>query len=315
MRIGIIGAGYAATAHSKAIEKIDPNISRYVYDVKAKTACKFADENGCRAVKNLGELYDSVDAIIVATPTSTHFKLTIEAMRKDKHILCEKPMAMLVSEAIDMLDICREKKLICAVGFNYRFFDIIKILQENEDIGALIHIDILIERLFRTDWHNDGVGALFDLGIHIIDLIAYLCHESIALDSCSVCISDDNATVICGKTEGGVSFHLTAARITEPRKVRFCMNIVGAKGGFDYDSRLETIYTVEKDNIAQVFQFKKAMDTAGFFDFTDSVFRQDKAWIQAMLGDPINKLASFEDGLRSQIALDYFLTKSFMVMR
>ena len=313
MRIGIIGAGYVATIHSKAIQMINPDISRYIYDTRMETAQKFAKEHGCQVVENKEDFYDSVDAVIIATPTSTHYKLVMESMIRGKHILCEKPMAALVSEASDMFAMSREKNLVCAIGFNYRFFEITKILKETVEIGDFIQIDILINRLFRKDRKNTDDGVLSDLGIHLIDLITYLCNQNIDLESCRVCMKRtdevDYDTTVYGKTEKGISFKLAAARIEESNEVRFCIDIAGTRGNFKYDSRQDTIYTIEKNHNTQTYHFEKTVGTSDFFDFTDSILRQDMEWINAILEGPITKLATFKDGLQSQATLDNFLNK------
>lgn len=312
MKIGIIGAGYAAQVHSKAIKMFCPDIVQYVYDVKTQTARKFAQIYGCQAVETIGELYDNIDAVIIATPTFTHYDLAMEAMQKGKHVLCEKPMAIRVTEAAEMLALSREKKLICAIGFNYRFFEITKILKGLDQIGEMARIRILIKRLFRNDWHNKDNGVLADLGIHLIDLITYLCGQNINLSSCKVerkCMEDwDYDARVCGETEKGISFELAAARIKESEKVRFSIEILGTDGVFRYDSRQETAYTIENNNFAKVYDFDKAEKTDGFFDFTDSISRQDVDWIRAVSGEKARKTATFEDGFRAQKALDYFLS-------
>ena len=67
----------------------------------------------------------------------------------------------------------KRRNLTCAIGFNYRFFEITEILQKTNQIGKICDIDIAIKRLFRNDWHNKENGVLADLGIHLIDYIMY----------------------------------------------------------------------------------------------------------------------------------------------
>ena len=313
LRIGIIGAGYAATIHTKALELIDHNISIYIYDIRMETAHEFAKEHGCLLATNMEDLYNNAEAVIIATPSSTHYKLVMEAMERGKHVLCEKPMASIASEASDMLALSQEKNLICAIGFNYRFFEISNILKEVVKIGKPTQINILINRLFRKKWKNTDDGVLSDLGIHLIDLITYLCNQNIDLESCRVCMKRtdkvDYDTTVYGKTEKGLSFKLAAARIEESNEVRFCIDIAGTRGNFKYDSRQDTVYTIEKNHNTQTSHFEKTVETSDFFDFTDSILRQDMEWINAILGEPVTKLATFKDGLQSQVALDNFLNK------
>ena len=152
MKIGIIGIGFAGQLHSKVIEMLDTNIVYYVYDVMPNAAQEFAKAHKCQAVNSLEELYEKIDAVIIATPTFTHYNLVMEAIQKGKHILCEKPMAVRLSEAEEMLEMSRKENKICAIGFNYRFFEITEILKKQNQIGEMCNIKILIKRLFRNDW-------------------------------------------------------------------------------------------------------------------------------------------------------------------
>lgn len=313
MKIGIIGIGFAGQLHSKVIEMLDTNIVYYVYDVTPNAAQEFAKAHKCQAVNSLEELYKKIDAVIIATPTFTHYNLVMEAIQKGKHILCEKPMAVRLSETEEMLEMSRKKNKICAIGFNYRFFEITEILKKQNQIGEMCNIKILIKRLFRNDWHNKDNGVLADLGIHLIDYITYLCNQSINLSTCKVrrkyIEGWDYDSKVLGKTEKGIPFELIASRTKNPDEVQFNIEIVGTKGTFRYDSRKETTYEIEKDNISCKYNFEKEQKTEGFFDFTDSILRQDEAWLKAISSENVKNIATFEDGFRAQKALEIFLLK------
>ena len=171
MNVGIIGMGFVGQLHLKAMKMIDQNIKCYVYDLRSDIAQEFAKKYGCSVISTLEEMYDSTDAIIIATPTFTHYELTMRAIRKGKHVLCEKPMALTVSEAKKMVEMAKQKKVVCAIGFNYRFFEITEIFRKTSQIGEICDIQILIKRLFRKDWHNSENGVLADLGIHLMSII------------------------------------------------------------------------------------------------------------------------------------------------
>lgn len=313
MKIGIIGLGYAGQVHSKVIEMSSFDAEYYVYDITANVAKEFAKIHKCYDANTLEELYNNVDAVIIATPTFTHYNLAMEAMRKGKHILCEKPMSFQLTEAKEMLDMSKKRNLICMIGFNYRFFGITEILKRQDKIGDICHINIVIKRLFRNEWHSRENGVLSDLGIHLIDYISYLTEQNINLSTCEVnrkFIEDwDYDSNVSGETENGISFELTASRIKNPAEVQFSFEIIGTKGIFKYDSRQETTYVIEQNNISNVYNFKKNEKTEDFFDFTDSVLKQDEAWIRAISDGNAKKIATFEDGFRAQKALDYFIEK------
>ena len=313
MKIGIIGIGFAGQLHSKAIEMLDPDITYCVYDANLQAAQEFAKVHKCQAVNTIEELYEKTDTIIIATPTFTHYNLAMEAIKKGKNILCEKPMAIRLSEAEEMLEMSKKKNKICAIGFNYRFFEITEILKKQNKIGEICNVKILIKRFFRNDWHNKDNGVLADLGIHLIDYITYLCDQDINLPTCKVkrkyIEGWDYDSKVIGATEKGIQFELTAARTKNQNEIQFSIEVVGTEGIFRYDSRKETTYEIEKDNIPCKYNFEKEQKTEGFFDFSDSILRQDEAWLKAISSGNVKNIATFKDGFRAQKALEFFLSK------
>ena len=313
MKIGIIGLGFVGQIHSKIMESLKSDIEYYVYDITPNIAEEFEKNNNCKATNTIEELFNNVDAVIVATPTFTHYNLVIEATKRGKHVLCEKPMAIQIGEAIEMFDMSKEKNLICSIGFNYRFFEITEILKRNNEIGKIKDIHIEIKRLFRNDWHTKENGVLADLGIHLIDFIYYICNEEIKLSTCKIkqkYIDDwDYDTSVSGKLESGIWFELCASRLKDDEKVRFAFEITGENGKFLYDSRQENLYSIEKEKKLNTYQFVKREKTDGFFDFTDSILRQDIEWIKAISNGNKGNIATFEDGIRAQKVLEFLVSK------
>ena len=93
---------------------------------------------------------------------------------------------------------------------------------------------------------------------------------------------------VFGETEGGILFELVAARTEDLDEVGFRMEIDGEKNMLRFDSRKEQ---------------------GDFFDFSDSIQKQDHAWMQAISLGSRGALASFDHGLYVQNVLAYFLTE------
>ena len=313
MKIGIVGLGFVGQMHLKVIESLKLDIEKYVYDITPNIAKEFEKNNNCKAVDSIEELFNNVDAVIIATPTSTHYNLVMESIRREKHVLCEKPMSVKIEEATEMLKISKEKNLVCSIGFNYRFFEITEILKRNSEIGKIKNIHIEIRRLFRDGWHTKENGVLADLGIHLIDYIYYICEQEIKLSTCKInqkYIEDwDYNTSVSGKLKGGISFELCASRLRNDDEVRFAFEVIGENGKFLYDSRQENLYSIEKDKNINTYQFVKRKKTEGFFDFSDSILRQDTEWIKAISKGIRGNIPTFEDGVRAQKVLDFLVSR------
>jgi predicted dehydrogenase len=93
-----------------------------VADVDTSRASALADELCCVA-GSVEELlsHADVEGIVIATPVATHLDLIREAAAAGKHVLCEKPFASQVEEAIDVLDLVRAAGIVLQVGFHRRF--------------------------------------------------------------------------------------------------------------------------------------------------------------------------------------------------
>lgn len=309
LSIGIIGAGYVANMHSKAIRNIYPDIVQYVFDVNCERAKQFAIDNKCVFMESLDEMMSCVDSLIIASSSDSHYKLSMEAMKLKKNLLCEKPMALSLDNAIEMVETCKIYSLNCSIGYNYRFFDIVGIINNELDIGKWLKIKVTIERLIRNDWSGNGTGVLADLGTHLIDLIVYLCKSDISVTSCSSNIKYEHGVDVYaelnGKTKNEVFFTMISARILDEDNVGFSLEIEGETGGFYYDSRDVNHYKIKRDDLNKCYTVDEGKSVSDFFDFSTSICRQDKEWIDSILYKTACNNASFLDGLKVQEVLKY----------
>lgn len=127
---------------------------------------------------------EDIDAVCLAVPNYLHYPMAMKALDRGKHIICEKPMALNIKEAAEMLEKADEKGLINMIVFNWRFVPAImhmKELIERGEIGSVYHVFFSWltsgrrnrESLFywRFVKSEAGFGALGDTGVHGIDLI------------------------------------------------------------------------------------------------------------------------------------------------
>lgn len=178
LRTGVIGVGSMGRHHARVFNDISKLIG--VYDVNTKMSKSIADEYGCKSFKKLGELVDEVDALSIAVPTEYHYEVAIEAAKRGKHILVEKPLSDNLNEAIKLVEFCKKAGVILAVGQIERFNPVIaelkKIISEGE-LGGLISISS--RRLSSLPGRIKDVGVVMDLAIHDLDIITYLCKSDV----------------------------------------------------------------------------------------------------------------------------------------
>ena len=124
-------------------------------------------------------LQDDVDLVVVNTPVGTHFKFAKQALLANKNVLDEKAFTTTVTEAEELRDIAREKKLKLAVFQNRRWdsdFKTVKQILDQDILGEIVEAEIHFDRYNpnlspkqHKETANPGAGILKDLGSHIID--------------------------------------------------------------------------------------------------------------------------------------------------
>jgi len=94
VRTGIVGAGFSATFHFDAIEKVHgTNVDVVgVYAKDAAQAAAYAQKRGIRHFESLDAILDAVDVIHVCTPPVSHEPIAIAGLQRDKFVVCEKPL-------------------------------------------------------------------------------------------------------------------------------------------------------------------------------------------------------------------------------
>jgi predicted dehydrogenase len=227
MRLGVIGAGKIGGLRIATI-KAHPSVDlAAVYDRSKEAVEKAVAGTSARPCTDLQAILDSgLDAVVVATPPHFHEELCLAAFAAGLHVLCEKPLANTVEGATAIVAAARKAGRILAVGFNLRYYPMVKFARRAVDeglIGNVTHIRVYgghegIHK-FHSDWEykmpESGGGAMMDIGIHMTDLARYFLGEVTSVYGCMsesvwhVDGSEDNAIAIFKNPEGIVASYQT----------------------------------------------------------------------------------------------------------
>jgi len=193
--VGIIGAGGISEAHAQGYLGI-PQKAKIVgvADIDKKSAKQKARKWGAPSwYPNFEDLVkgDDVEAVSVCTPTYTHARISLAAMNAGKHVLCEKPIAMNLSEADEMIRISEEEKVVLQIGHHNRFdpiFEETKEIIDNGTIGRICQVKARQAhgwgwakgkpRSWFAEPDKSGGGTLLDNGCHLFDLLRWLVGEA-----------------------------------------------------------------------------------------------------------------------------------------
>lgn len=177
MKIGVVGLGYwgpnlvrnfLSTDHVSGVVCYDPQLERV-----EKTRKKFPMVETVGSYDELLKRPD-VEAVVLATPVSTHFRLGMKALEADKHLLLEKPMAASVREAESLLNEAEERRLRLMVDHTFIYTGSVRKMKEmidNGDLGDILYFDSVRVNLgmFQHD-----TNVLWDLAPHDLSIMNHL---------------------------------------------------------------------------------------------------------------------------------------------
>jgi len=200
-RVGLIGAGFMAKAHSIAYAGMPMffwpapaiPVRDMIVDTNEQAAREGAAKFGyARWGTDWRQLVNdpAIDIVDICTPNNAHAEIAIAAAEAGKHILCEKPLALTSEQAKQMYLAAEKAGVSTMVAFNYRRTPAIQLAKRYIDEGALGQI-LDFRGTYLQDWSADpaspcswrfqkevcGTGALGDIGTHVVDLLRFLVGE------------------------------------------------------------------------------------------------------------------------------------------
>lgn len=192
VRVGILGLGFGINGHVPAYQA-NPDI-----EIVALGCTNAGIERGKEIANQFGipliftDFYklvisQEVDVVSIAVPPFLHYPVTAEALKAGKHVLCEKPMALNITEAREMLRLAEETKKICMIDFEFRFLPSrrkMKTLIDGGYLGKTYCVNVSMFFDYNASptakpWNwlslrEAGGGILGAIGSHYIDLLLWM---------------------------------------------------------------------------------------------------------------------------------------------
>jgi predicted dehydrogenase len=114
-----------------------------------------------------------VDAVVIATPISTHHALTMQALRSGKHVFVEKPMATTVAECSEMRTAASERGLTLMIGHTFVFSPPVRAVKRLIDAGELGEVYFITSSRVNLGLHQKDVSVVWDLAPHDLSILEY----------------------------------------------------------------------------------------------------------------------------------------------
>ncbi|WP_132187085.1 MULTISPECIES: Gfo/Idh/MocA family protein [Kribbella] len=191
LRVGVIGLGFAGQTALEAFSEL-PDV-----EVVALAGLETDTLKALGAQFQVPQLFekwedllavDGLDAVSIGTPTQLHAPITLAALDKGLHVLCEKPLARTVAEGVAMVEAAKKSGKVLKVVFNHRERGDVAVLKHQIEEGLLGRIYYAKAHWMRRNgipgmggWFTNrelsGGGPLIDLGVHILDMALHLLGE------------------------------------------------------------------------------------------------------------------------------------------
>jgi predicted dehydrogenase len=221
IRVGIVGVGYLGTQHARILSYLEEADLQAVADIDFQKALQIGNRHGVRYFENYEDMIDQIDAAVVATDTSAHFKVSENLLRHGKHVLVEKPITETVEQGEKLLELAAKNNLILQVGHLERFNPAVEAVENMISDPRFIEV----QRLGSFSARSLDIDVVLDLMIHDLDIILALIKDEVAsIKSSGIHVVSEKTDIANARLEfrSGCVATLTASRVHQGkvRKLR-----------------------------------------------------------------------------------------------
>ncbi len=212
IRTAVVGAGKMGAIHAKVYSQLPDSELVAVVDTDQNRATQLAENYGCLAFTDCAEVLGKVDAVTVATPTTTHLQVAKVFLRNKIPVLIEKPLASNVREGRKIVALARRYDTVVAVGHSERCNPVAQAMKRLSIEPKFIEA----HRVSPYPFRSTDVGVVLDIMIHDIDIILSLAHSKIKrVEAVGVTVIEGGEDICNARIvfENGCIANITASRL------------------------------------------------------------------------------------------------------
>jgi predicted dehydrogenase len=271
--IGLVGLGYIGKLHANAYNIIPLCFKQPAVVAKLAGVLRSKLTTEETLMENLGfelrttdpeEFYSrTYDVVDICSPNFLHLEQVRDALKHGAHVYCEKPLAMNLAEARQMVEMAEEAGSKTHVAFVFRYLPALrqmKALLEAGEIGEVFHfrgqllhgsyVDPARPMSWRLRKAQSGGGAFADLGAHLIDMVHYLMGDVFSVRAemrtyieqraapsgakTFETVDVDDWTLCTLHTKSGATGVIEAARMASGTPLVTSLELYGSKGSLIY---------------------------------------------------------------------------------
>ncbi len=313
VRLGILGCGRIGVVHARSIGQIDGATVSAVADAFADPAQALAAQSGAQVMSSEALIAsDQVDAVVIGTPTDTHYDLIHAAAAAGKAILCEKPVDMSADRIRDCAKVVAKAGVPFMTGFNRRFdpnFANVQARIEAGEIGSveLVNIQSRDPSPPPLSYVQSSGGLFRDMMIHDLDMARFMLgEEPVSIYAVGSALVDPEIGNVGDVDTAAVTLTTASGKICQISNSRRAsygydqrIEVHGAKGMLRAENMLEN--TVE---VATETGFRKAPAQPFFLERYEAAYRAEMAHFVHSVQTSQAPLPCLTDGLRAQVLAD-----------
>jgi predicted dehydrogenase len=180
VRFGVVGTGYWGPNLVRNIHELEGAEVRWVCDLRQEALHTVARRYpSVRTTMGFEEVLedDEVEAIVVATPVSTHYALALAALEAGKHVMVEKPLAEASDKAESLIALASESKLVLMPGHTFLYSPPVNLIKNLIASGDLGEIYFISTSRVNLGLHQGDVSVAWDLAPHDFSILRYWLDE------------------------------------------------------------------------------------------------------------------------------------------
>lgn len=343
LRSGFLGGGFMAAVHSRAARAAGAATAILASSTAERAAVAVRELGIERPARDIDEVLASdADVVHVCTPNATHAGYALRVIDAGKHVICEKPLATTVEDARALAAASRERGIVAAVPFVYRYHPMVREARARVaagEIGDLLTVDCgyLQDWMLLPgddDWRaraaDGGPSRAFaDIGSHLCDLLEFIAGERIVrltartrrvfAERGSRPVTNEDAVSILVEMSSGAIGTLLVSQMAAGRKNALTIELHGARASIRFDQeRPEELWLGHREGNRQLlrdpqtaqpgvsrFSRVPAGHAQGYQDAFNGFVADVYAAIQ---GQRPEGLPSFDDGVRAAQLTEAVLT-------
>lgn len=298
LKIGVIGTGHLGKIHLRNLLEM-PLVFDLCgfFDTDVSIVKEIESEFQLTSFNQLEDLIQRVDALLIASPTHTHFSIAVQALKSGKHVFIEKPVCLTSEESKKLLLYAQEAGVLVQVGHVERFNPALRAAT------PLIDQPLFIESRRMAPFQKRGtdVSVVYDLMIHDIDIALKITNSNIkkiaAFGMRVLSESIDYASVRL-EFENGCMANITASRVSDVRERKTCFFMSDAHVNVDFLNK-----NVDRTQISMGNQGDNQLTFDKITVDDSNAIKQELASFAQSIKDSVNPAVSLEDAHRAlQIA-------------